>query len=396
MASVNAPCVMISSTYYDLRQVRADLEEFMTGDLGYQTLLSEFPSFPVDPDKTTIENCRARVEHNADVLVLVIGGRYGSVDTRSGKSVTNLEYLTARAKGIPIYSFVEKRTLAALPLWEANPNGDFSSAVSNPQVFEFVKDVRTKDGVWTFEFETAQDIVAALRLQFAHLFREGMRLTTKLRKSGIQETLAGLNGEAFTLALEKPDAWEYRLFCRLLEDQLTGCKDLKMRYQLGFALGTAEHVSLLNFESWSTPRTQGLQRIVDVLMSVINIQMPEAFGAPGHPGNVEQIISVARLIGEAYGEALEWSHRVRRATGHERLRPVVDAMARFPDDILVRVESLGSPLLNRIEDALAAMSADEPVTIEATIDITISNYEEFEKAMQELQDDIESGEVEPF
>ena len=122
MVSFNGPCVMISSTYYDLRQVRADLEQFLTRDLGYQALLSEFPSFPVDPDKTTIENCRARVEQNADILVLVIGGRYGSVDAPSDKSVTNLEYLAARAKGIPIYAFVEKRTLGALTLWEANPD----------------------------------------------------------------------------------------------------------------------------------------------------------------------------------------------------------------------------------------------------------------------------------
>jgi len=75
MSSVSAPCVMVSSTFYDLRQIRADLEEFLAKDLGYHPLLSEFPSFPVDPDKTTIENCRRRVQQNADVVVLVIGGR---------------------------------------------------------------------------------------------------------------------------------------------------------------------------------------------------------------------------------------------------------------------------------------------------------------------------------
>jgi len=32
---------MVSSTFYDLRQMRADLEEFLTQDLGYHALLSE-------------------------------------------------------------------------------------------------------------------------------------------------------------------------------------------------------------------------------------------------------------------------------------------------------------------------------------------------------------------
>src|SRR6266404_1035049 len=325
MAGVNAPCVMVSSTYYDLRQIRADLEEFLARDLGCQALLSEFPSFPVDPDRTSIENCRVRVEQNADILVLVIGGRYGSVDKPTNRSVTNLEYLAARAKGIPIYAFVEKRTLAVLPLWEANPSGDFASAVDNPRVFEFIRYVRTKDGVWTFEFETAQDIVIALRVQFAHLFRESVRQIAKVRQSALQEILSGLRGKALALALEQPAAWEHRLFSQVLEDEIAACKDLKIRYQLGFALGPGEHVSILNIMAWGSPRMDELKRVIDVVNRAINVHLSEAVGAPGEAGNVEQIVSVARLIGEAEKEALEWSLRVRRATGHERLKSVVDA-----------------------------------------------------------------------
>lgn len=385
MAGVSAPCVMVSSTYYDLRQVRTDLEEFLSRNLGYQPLLSEFPSFPVDPDKTTIENCRIRVEQNADILVLVIGGRYGSLDSPSNKSVTNLEYLTARAKGIPIYAFVEKRIVAVLPLWEANPNSDFSKVVDNPRLFEFVKDVRTKDGVWTFEFETAQDIVTTLRSQFAHLFRESVRQTFKLLQSGFQNTLSGLRGKSFALALERPAAWEYRLFCQVLEDEIVALDELKRRYEAGIAFGPGERASLLSLESWFTPRKHEMQRLTNALTYAINIRLQEAFGAPGQAGNVEQIVSVARLVGEAYREALEWSFRVRRTTGHEGLGPVVDAMARFPDDLLAKVESLGSPTLRRIEDALTTATADKPVTIMNKIDIEISNSEEFHKALQQLK-----------
>ena len=88
---------MISSTFYDLRQIRDDLRQFIEG-VGYRPLLSEHASFPIDPDATTIENCRRRVEQDADILVLVIGGRYGSIDATPNKSVTNLEYTSARHK----------------------------------------------------------------------------------------------------------------------------------------------------------------------------------------------------------------------------------------------------------------------------------------------------------
>lgn len=388
MTSINAPCVMVSSTYYDLRQVRTDLEEFLSRNLRYRPLLSEFPSFPVDPDRTTGENCRVRVERNADILVLVIGGRYGSLDGRSGKSVTNLEYLAARAKGIPVYAFVEKSILALLPVWEANPDGDFSRVVDNPRVFAFVKDVRTKDSVWTFGFETAQDIITTLQLQFAHLFRESLALSAKLRESDSKRTLDTLSGAAFALALERPPAWEYRLFGQVLEDEIRNHADLKTRYQLGLVLGPGERVSLHDIEAWTAPRFHELQRVVHALNHVINNSLPEALGPPGHAGNIEQIVSVARLIGEAYREALEWSLRVRRAATDDQFRPVVTAMGRFPDDLLRKVESLGAPLLARVEEALALPATDKPARIEITLVITLSNLEEYQSAMQKLQDDM--------
>ena len=49
------PNVMVSSTFYDLRQIRADLAHVILDELGYIALLSELPSFPVDPDLDTIE-----------------------------------------------------------------------------------------------------------------------------------------------------------------------------------------------------------------------------------------------------------------------------------------------------------------------------------------------------
>ena len=57
----SAPAVMVSSTFYDLRQVRADLADFLGKTLGYTPLLSELDSFPIDPGIDTIENCRRRV-----------------------------------------------------------------------------------------------------------------------------------------------------------------------------------------------------------------------------------------------------------------------------------------------------------------------------------------------
>ena len=120
------PTVFVSSTCYDLSQIRLDLKIFLEEQLGFEALLSEFNSFPLSPGLNSIENCLKNVKERADLFVLIIGGRYGHI-TDKGKSVTNLEYLQARAKKIPIYVFIDFKILTTLTLWKDNKAGDFSS-----------------------------------------------------------------------------------------------------------------------------------------------------------------------------------------------------------------------------------------------------------------------------
>lgn len=138
------PTVFVSSTCYDLKQIRADIKEFFEEQLEFDILLSEYSTFPLDPNVGTLNNCLRAVDERADIFVLVVGCRYGSI-TKTGHSVTNMEYLRAKAKGIPIYAFVDKKILSALPLWEDNPNLNFQSTVDTPKLFEFVDSFRNND-----------------------------------------------------------------------------------------------------------------------------------------------------------------------------------------------------------------------------------------------------------
>ena len=70
--------IFVSSTCYDLSQIRTDLSEFIASN-GHLPVLSEFQNFPINPQKNTIENCINSVKENADVLLLIVGNRYGSL-----------------------------------------------------------------------------------------------------------------------------------------------------------------------------------------------------------------------------------------------------------------------------------------------------------------------------
>lgn len=383
----NVPTVMVSSTFYDLRQLRTDLRQFIETELGYRSLLSEYASFPVDPDLDTIENCRRRVEQDANILVLVIGGRYGSVDSSTSKSITNLEYLVAYNKGIPVYAFVEKRIQSLLPIWKKNKEADYSGVVDDVRLFDFIEKVSSIDRVWTLGFETAQEIITALRMQFAHLMNEGLQWRLQLRRPGQEDALRGLTGRALRIALEKPQAWEYRLFAQVLTDEIASHKDLRRQHKLGIAIGPGEQLSNDQVPDWFVASSDELLQSLAAFNTLMNTALREAFGPPDLPGDIEYIAFVGRQLGHLYRHAIEWSLSIRRVHADPLWMPVLSAQAAFTDDIIKEIEGFGPSLAAKVEEALAEVHAnpDTPIKIEATLTLRASNMERILEEIERIQ-----------
>lgn len=90
--------LFVSSTCYDLKSLREHLRSEVKS-WGHDPILSEYPSFPVSPELSTVENCKRVVRERADLLVLVVGGKRGSLDPQTKLSVVNSEYQEARSAG---------------------------------------------------------------------------------------------------------------------------------------------------------------------------------------------------------------------------------------------------------------------------------------------------------
>jgi hypothetical protein len=116
---------------------------------------------------------------------MVMGGRYGSM-TDQGKSVTNLEYVTAKAKGIPVYVFVMRSLLSILPVWRENPGGNYASVADSPKLFDFISSIQSGGDQWVFPFDDAQEIVSVLRAQLAYLFGDALELRKRASQSGVR------------------------------------------------------------------------------------------------------------------------------------------------------------------------------------------------------------------
>lgn len=93
--------VFLSSTYEDLRHERAEAIAALLEVDCIPVGMEYFPAADVD-QWTAIQ----RIIDSCDYYVLITAGRYGSVEPKSQRSYTELEYEYALEKGIPVLSFV--------------------------------------------------------------------------------------------------------------------------------------------------------------------------------------------------------------------------------------------------------------------------------------------------
>lgn len=345
MARLN---VFVSSTCYDLSQIRDDLRRCII-ELGHNPILSELKEFPIDPRKSNTENCISAINNDADVFVLIIGNRYGSVlDT--GKSITNTEFLAAVEKGIPIYVFSLKKMTAILPLWESNPDADYSQIVDNNKVFEFLADVRKNRGLWNFEFENAQDITGILKVQLSNLFHEALTVKLNVEKSDISNLYGKVSTSAIDILIKKDIAYEIRFFMQCMKDEIAKFTDLQHDYYFSIAYKSLIAIeNVQQFKRWATHKVKELQNIltsIERLNSVVNSLFEES----KEPWDIETLYYLSRTYARVYKSILEWGIEVNSTIAPEHYLHVMHSFALIPQTIIKRIENYPVDSLNRIDE----------------------------------------------
>jgi hypothetical protein len=154
-AEMAKPRVFVSSTYYDLKYIRAVLELFIK-QFGYEPVLFEKGVIPFLHDQKIEQSCITEVE-SCDIFILIIGGRYGSLSREDQdilrndpdkffelvRSITRREYEKARDRDIPIYIFVEEGVLAEYRTYTENRDntGIRYAHVDDIRVYRMVDDI---------------------------------------------------------------------------------------------------------------------------------------------------------------------------------------------------------------------------------------------------------------
>ncbi|OEE35576.1 DUF4062 domain-containing protein [Vibrio anguillarum] len=378
------PTVFVSSTCFDLGQVRADIRELIQ-TFGLEPVLSEYDSFPVSPDTDTISNCLRNVREKADIFVLIIGGRYG-FQTDSGKSITNLEYLEAKRKGIPIYVFVNSNIMNILPIWKNNPTADFSSHVENQKVLEFVESVSHFKSNWVYKFDTAQDIKSALLQQIPYLFMDSLDARKKLKDNDIVLSAAQYPPKSARLVLEKPDGWEHLLFAELCKSYLERLEHKK--FDLEYGVSFSNVISIDNPSdvfAWITVQNNEMLKLIRIATTLVNDAVTRSFGEPGQEGDYKKIQHVCQRLLEVYEKIINWKLSFTTLEVHEDFEPILDVLSGFADDPLFKIEEFVNRVHTEIPAALQSIaSSGEHVTLDFTFVLESPDVDSFERELKKI------------
>lgn len=202
------PRIFISSTFYDLKQIRSDLEQFIKS-MGYEPVLNERGSIPY-PSKESLEAACYKEIESCDMLISVIGGRFGSQSHTEPYSISQLELKTAFELNRQVYVFVDRSAHAEYQTYLSNK--DIAQVryrfVDDIKIYRFLEEVHgLPHNNSITPFEHAQDIVIFLREQWAGLFQRFLQDQGRKRErqiiSDMQTTAETLNQLVTFLTEEK-------------------------------------------------------------------------------------------------------------------------------------------------------------------------------------------------
>lgn len=166
------PRVFISSTYYDLRNIREDIGNFIR-ELGYEPVMHDKSNVAYSQNHSLEQSCYDELS-TCDIVICIIGNKYGSKSEYSNYSITMEELNKAIKSRKKIYVFISNDVYIENNTYIANINtGSFVPAFAdNIKIHEYISEIKkTIRNNPIQPFNTVSDIIDTLKKQLAGLFQ---------------------------------------------------------------------------------------------------------------------------------------------------------------------------------------------------------------------------------
>lgn len=185
--------VFISSTYEDLKEERQKVIEALLGKNCIPVGMEYFSA--ADDDQFTVIK---KLISKCDYYIVIVGGRYGSIEPNSQKSYTQLEYEYAQEIGVPTAAFIRK-DIEKLP---------YSMVEKTPALDSFKDYLKHKlCRFWKDSYELAFEVSKSLDYLFENNPRDGWVSATEISSAEANSQILKLLKEN---ALLKKELEHYR------------------------------------------------------------------------------------------------------------------------------------------------------------------------------------------
>lgn len=218
--------VFVSSTYTDLKLERQAAVEaiLVAGHIpaGMELFIAG--------DETQMDVIKQWIDES-DVYMLILGGRYGSVEKNSGKSYTQLEYEYAASIGKPMFACVinesavaerVKKGIEFVEMDEPKKLREFRELVKGKMVrfWDDQKDIKITTGEALSHFDRNEELVGwvrpttqadmpALLDEIARLSKENAQLRSQIDISSSDVKIQGLSFEDLKLLVSSKNLLEF-------------------------------------------------------------------------------------------------------------------------------------------------------------------------------------------
>ncbi|MBI1183443.1 HAD-IB family phosphatase [bacterium] len=185
------PRMFISSTYSDLKDVRAEIADFIT-KYGYIPVVFEKDDVTFQLNQPIENSCYDEISE-CSLFILILKEKFGSFSKfsdRTNSSVTQNEYHTARSLGLPIFVFIFQSTVDEYNSWKKHgmPKDFIFNYIDGIHMATFINEIyEDKAFRYIHTYNSTADIKTKLNKQWAGLFHKYLTTTQKFRVREKQE-----------------------------------------------------------------------------------------------------------------------------------------------------------------------------------------------------------------
>ncbi|MGI6064366.1 DNA-directed RNA polymerase subunit alpha C-terminal domain-containing protein [Blautia sp.] len=193
------------------------------------------------------------------------------------------------------------------------------------------------------------------------------------------------------IARKKEEAWEYRLFIEAAiykYDSLISYRKQRLVFW--------EHENCLiciesawGFTNFIYMQLTKLQDFMQNIVSCMNGDINESFGAPGEAGDVRKIIVATEKLMQMYKDMIAWKLSFRDIDADHMYRKVIEQFCLIIDSVLENIDVLYDKLheaKKQFEDLLAGRITGEDLHVELNISFELKT-EDFAKALAEWEEE---------